>query len=93
MEIIDEVRQIIAKALKVPVDKVTPEMRLDELGAESLDVIEIVFELEEKFGIDIPFQANQGAAGDQARGTSLPFETIGDVAKAVKELVDAKATS
>ena len=43
MEIIDEVRQIIAKALKVPVDKVTPEMRLDELGAESLDVIEIVF--------------------------------------------------
>jgi acyl carrier protein len=93
METIDEVRQVIAKALKVPVEKVTPDMRLDELGAESLDVIEIVFELEEKFGIDIPFRANQATPGDQAQATNLPFETIGDVAKAVKELVDAKATS
>ncbi|MGH6770942.1 MAG: acyl carrier protein [Xanthobacteraceae bacterium] len=95
MEIIDEVRQVIAKALKIPVEKLTAESRLDEIGAESLDVIEIVFELEEKFGISIPFQANQPsrAGGDQAQAAELPFATIGDVAKAVKELVDAKAAT
>jgi acyl carrier protein len=91
MEVIDEVRQIIAKSLKVPVENLTPDTRLDEIGAESLDVIEIVFELEEKFGINIPFQANQ--AGKSGQPAEFPFGTIGDVANAVKALVDAKATT
>jgi acyl carrier protein len=91
MEVIDEVRQIIAKSLRIPVENLTPETRLDEIGAESLDVIEIVFELEEKFGINIPFQANQAAKSGQP--AELPFGTIGDVAKAVKDLVDAKAAT
>ena len=91
MEIVDEVRQIIAKTLKIPVDDLKPDSRLDDIGAESLDVIEIVFELEEKFGISIPFQANEaGKAGEPGK---LPFATIADVAKAVKQLVDAKAAS
>jgi acyl carrier protein len=91
MEIVDEVRQIIAKTLKIPPDDLKPESRLDDIGAESLDVIEIVFELEEKFGISIPFQANEaGKSGEQSK---LPFATIADVAAAVKQLVDAKAAS
>ena len=91
MNVTEEVRQIIAKALKIPVEKLTSETRLDEIGAESLDVIEIVFELEEKFGINIPFQAYQQAKPGQP--AELPFATIGDVAKAVKDLVDAKAAT
>ena len=91
MEIVDEVRQIIAKTLKIPVDNLKPDSRLDDIGAESLDVIEIVFELEEKFGISIPFQANEAAKGGEQG--KLPFATIDDVAKAVKQLVDAKAAS
>ena len=58
MAIIDDVRSIIAKSLNIPVDQLTPDKRLDELGAESLDVIEIVFALEEKYDIAIPLQAN-----------------------------------
>ena len=89
MSTVDEVRQVIAEALKVPTEELKPESRLDDIGAESLDVIEIIFELEEKFGISIPFQANQvGKSGGAAK---LPFETIADVAKAVQHLVDAKA--
>jgi acyl carrier protein len=91
MEIVDEVRQIIAKTLKIPVDELKPDSRLDDIGAESLDVIEIVFELEEKFGISIPFQANE--AGKTGEPSKLPFATIADVAKAVQQLVDAKAAS
>ena len=58
MAIIDDVRSIIAKSLNIPVEQLTPDKRLDELGAESLDVIEIVFALEEKYDIAIPLQAN-----------------------------------
>jgi len=97
MEIIDEVRQVIAKTLKMPVEQLTADTRLEDIGAESLDVIEIVFELEEKFGISIPFQANEGARmrpqGDKVESPQMDFKTIGDVAKAVKALVDAKAAS
>lgn len=96
MEIIDEVRQTISKSLKIPVEKLTPDARLDEIGAESLDVIEIIFELEEKFGINIPFEANRASkpgAGDQGPAADVPFSTVGDVAKLVKQLVDAKAAT
>jgi len=97
MEIIDEVRQVIAKSLKVPLEQLAPDTRLEDIGAESLDVIEIVFELEEKFGINIPFQANEGARlrppGEKVAPAQLEFQTIGEVAKAVKALVDAKAAS
>ena len=58
MAIIDDVRSIIAKSLNIPVEQLTPDKRLDELGAESLDVIEIVFALEEKYDIGIPLQGS-----------------------------------
>jgi acyl carrier protein len=97
MDVLDDVRQVIAKTLKISPDTLTAETRLDAIGAESLDVIEIVFELEEKFGISIPFQANEGARmrpqGDKIEAPQPEFSTIGDVAKAVQALVDAKATS
>ena len=97
MEIIDEVRQVIAKTLKVPIETLAPDTRLEDIGAQSLDVIEIVFDLEEKFGINIPFQANEGArlkpGGDRIEPAEMEFKTIGEVAKAVQALVDAKAAS
>jgi acyl carrier protein len=96
LEIIDDVRSVISKALKIPIERLTPEARLDELGAESLDVIEIVFELEEKFDISIPFKADEGkrlADSDKSDGTAeMQFSTIGDVANIVKRLVEAKAS-
>jgi acyl carrier protein len=58
LAIIDDVRSIIAKSLNIPVEQLTPDKRLDELGAESLDVIEIVFALEEKYDIAIPLQGS-----------------------------------
>jgi acyl carrier protein len=94
LAIIDDVRTIIAKSLNIPVDRLTPDSRLEELGAESLDVIEIVFGLEEKFDITIPLKADEatrlatsGKSGDQ----DMPFSTVGDVAEIVQKLVAAKA--
>jgi acyl carrier protein len=102
--IIDDVRSIIANSLKLPVEKLTPETRLEDLGAESLDVIEIVFALEEKYDIAIPLRADEatrlvqsGAGGapaksNQSDGQDVPFSTVGDVAEIVEKLVAAKAS-
>ncbi|HEY7299947.1 MAG TPA: acyl carrier protein [Xanthobacteraceae bacterium] len=97
MEIVDEVRQVIAKTLKIPPDQLAPDTRLEDIGAESLDVIEIVFELEEKFGITIPYQTFDGTRtqpqGSELELGKLELNTIGQVANAVKVLVEAKAAS
>jgi acyl carrier protein len=84
----------VAKALNIPAAEVKPETRLDELGMNSLDVMEVIFEMEERFGIDIPLE--QETRGSEQAGSStnkLPFETIGDVASAVTQHIGAKPTS
>jgi acyl carrier protein len=52
--ITDEVMQIIARELKIPPERLAPDTALQDLGVESLDLIEIIFALEEKFDISIP---------------------------------------
>jgi acyl carrier protein len=93
LDAIDDVRSIIAQSLKIPVERLEPDTRLDELGAESLDVIEIVFALEEKFDISIPFKADEGTRvtvpGKDGR-EEMEFATVGDVATIVQKLVAAK---
>lgn len=54
---------------------------LDELGIESLEAVEMVFELEDRFGIEIPVNANN---------TGEVFKTVADVVRLVEELVSAK---
>ena len=87
MEVIDDVRSIIAKSLKIPVERLTPDSRLDDMGAESLDVIEIVFGLEEKFNITVPLKADEGtrlSTSGKSGNQEMPFSTVGDVAARCK---------
>jgi acyl carrier protein len=95
LAIIDDVRSIVAESLKIPVERLTPDTRLEELGAESLDVIEIVFALEEKFDITIPLKADEAtrlATSGKSGGQEMPFSTVGDVADIVQKLVAAKVS-
>jgi acyl carrier protein len=82
VDVTDDVIAIIAK--KVPGDKkdVKVDDKLTELGLESIDALEMIFDLEEKFGIQIPYNANSAAED---------FSTVGDVVKAIQKLVDEKA--
>ena len=51
----EKVKSIIAEQLGVKPDEVTPEASfIDDLGADSLDTVELVMALEEEFGIEIP---------------------------------------
>jgi len=54
-EILEKIKDIVVEQLGVSPDSVTPEAKfIDDLGADSLDTVELVMELEEKFGIQIP---------------------------------------
>ena len=51
----DRVKEIIAKELEVDLKQLQPEAKfIEDLGADSLDIVELVMALEEEFGIDIP---------------------------------------
>lgn len=54
-ELLSKVRPIIVKELDVPVEKVIPQARfVEDLGADSLDTVELLLCLEEELGIQIP---------------------------------------
>ena len=54
-EIADKVKSIVVDQLGVAEDQVTPEAKfIEDLGADSLDQVELVMALEEAFGSDIP---------------------------------------
>ena len=51
----EKVKKIIVDKLGVNADQVKPEAKfVDDLGADSLDTVELVMELEEQFGVEIP---------------------------------------
>ena len=53
--IADKVKKIVVENLAVSEDQVTPEARfIEDLGADSLDLVELVMAFEEEFGSDIP---------------------------------------
>jgi acyl carrier protein len=96
-DILLEVQSIIADQLNVPIERLAPDTKIGDLGGESLDIILIIFALEEKFGIDIPLRAEDasrlGSGGDNTESENLALLTIAGIVDAVKERVDAKARS
>jgi len=53
--VFDRVKNIVVEQLGVSADEVSPESSfVDDLGADSLDVVELVMALEEEFGVEIP---------------------------------------
>lgn len=54
----EKVRDIVVEQLSVEADEVTIESTfIDDLGADSLDIVELIMAFEEEFGIDIPDDA------------------------------------
>ncbi|NJR65637.1 MAG: acyl carrier protein [Leptolyngbyaceae cyanobacterium CRU_2_3] len=66
-EIFEKVKKIVAEQLSVDPTEVTPEASFaNDLGADSLDTVELVMALEEEFDIEIPDEAAEGIATVQA---------------------------
>jgi acyl carrier protein len=70
----EKVRDIIAEQLDVSRDQVTPEAKfIEDLGADSLDTVELVMALEEEFGQEIPDEEAE------------KLQSVGDVIKYIEE--------
>lgn len=52
--ILEKIQNILAEQLEVPADSITAETNIvDDLGADSLDVVELIMSLEDEFGLSI----------------------------------------
>jgi acyl carrier protein len=72
--IFEKVKEKIAEQLGVDEDEITLESKIiDDLGADSLDVVELVMALEEEFDIEIPDSDTEG------------LNTVGDVVEYIDE--------
>ena len=70
----DRVQKIVVEHLGVEADKVTQEASfIDDLGADSLDIVELVMAFEEEFGVEIPDDAAE------------KITTVGDATKYIEE--------
>ena len=73
-DIADRVKKIVVEHLGVEEDKVAEGASfIDDLGADSLDTVELVMAFEEEFGIEIPDEA------------AKDIQTVGDAVNFIKE--------
>ena len=73
--------EILAGQLLRPAAEIAPDASIEALGLDSLGKVEAIFALEERFGIAIPFNANDD------RAESFPFDTIPRIVDGVAQLV------
>lgn len=79
MAVQDKITEIIVEQLGVKPEEVTPEASfVDDLGADSLDTVELVMALEEEFGIEIPDEDAE------------KIQTVGDAIRYIEEKAGAK---
>jgi acyl carrier protein len=77
-----EIMQIIGSKTSNGHDAVALTDQLDELGLDSLGVVELTFAIEEKFDVEIPFNAN----------FDIKAKTVADLVSTVEGLVAAKGS-
>lgn len=75
---------ILKKNMKDPPETISLDTKLSDLEIESLDLAVIVFDIEDKFGIQIPYNANEEVQD---------FATVGSVVERVKSLIAAKSAA
>lgn len=79
MAVTEKVKSIISEQLGVKQEEVTPEASfIDDLGADSLDTVELVMALEEEFGIEIPDEDAE------------KITTVGDAVRYIEEKAGGK---
>lgn len=72
--VFEKIRDIVVEQLDVDADKVTLSASItEELGADSLDVVDLVMSLEEEFDMEIPDEAVEN------------IKTIGDIVKYIED--------
>lgn len=77
----ERVIRIIAEQAVLDPSEVTPEMTLEQLGIDSLGLVEAIFAIEEQFDITVPFNANEPSESD------FDISSVAAIVGAVEQLV------
>ena len=85
MEIKDRVIRIIAEQAMLDPSDVTMDSTLEDLGIDSLGLVESIFAIEEEFDIQIPFNANEPTAGD------FDISSVASIVDGITALVSEQA--
>ncbi|MGI9387224.1 MAG: acyl carrier protein [Methyloligellaceae bacterium] len=79
-DVAPKIIEILKKHMKEPRDDIGLDTKLEELDIESLDLAMIVFDIEDSFGVEIPYNANEEVED---------FKTVGSVVDRVSALIEA----
>ena len=85
MSIQDKVFEIIAEQAVLDPSDVTLDSKLDELGIDSLGLVECIFAIEEEFDISVPFNANEPENSD------FDIRDVAAIITGIEKLVAEKA--
>ena len=85
MSIEQQVIEIIAEQALLDPDDVTMDSTLEDLGIDSLGLVESIFAIEEAFDITVPFNANDPS------DSSFDISTVATMIDAIQDLVTEKA--
>jgi len=77
--VLEEVTAIISKHSLHGIQELTPETRLEDINIQSLDLFEIIFDIEDRFKIVVPDSAKTEGRFD--------FSTIGQIAEGVTSIL------
>lgn len=80
----DRIIAIIAEQAMLDPDQIKPELTPQDVGIDSLGLVESIFAIEEEFDISIPFNANEPEKSD------FDISTMGSIIAAVEKLVAEK---
>lgn len=80
-DVAPKIIEILKKHMKEPRDDIGLDTKLEDLDIESLDLAMIVFDIEDSFVIEIPYNANEEVED---------FKTVGSVVDRVSALVEAR---
>jgi acyl carrier protein len=79
-----DVLDIISKQAKVERATLSRRTSLAELNIQSLDLVEIIFALEDKFDLEVPYNAND------PKSAGVSFANVGDVIDGIAKLIAAR---
>jgi len=83
-EVAEKIIAILRKNMRHPEKEIALDTKLSDLEIESLDLAVIVFDIEDTFGIQIPYNANEEVAD---------FATVGSVVDKVNAVLTAQTSS
>ncbi|MGR3343672.1 MAG: acyl carrier protein [Paracoccaceae bacterium] len=86
IDIQNKVLEIIAEQAMLDLSDVSMDQTLEDLGIDSLGLVESIFAIEEAFDVDVPFNANSPSNSD------FDISSVASIVAAVRNLVSEKAT-